>query len=56
MSRILELAAKSLDLTELMAQSLGDHEDMLQDSLNDTKADNAAFLGRMETAKTGGAS
>ena len=56
MSRILELAAKSLDLTELMAQSLGDHEDMLQDSLNDTKADNAAFLGRMKAAKTGGAS
>ena len=56
MSRILELAATSLDLTELMAQSLGDHEAMLQDSLNDTKADNAAFLGRMKAAKTGGAS
>ena len=56
MSRILELAAKSLDLTELIAQSLGDHEAMLQDELNDTKADNAAFLGRMKAAKTGGAS
>ena len=51
MSRILELAAKSLDLTELMAQSLGDHEVMLQDDLNDTKADNAAFLERMKAAK-----
>ena len=59
MSRILELAAKTLDLTELMAQSLGDHEDMLQDSLDDTKADNAAFLDRMKAgnaAKTGGRS
>ena len=56
MSRILELAAKSPDLTELMAQSLGDHEAMLQDNLNDTKADNAAFLDRMMAAKTGGAS
>ena len=56
MSRILELAAKSLDLTELMVQSLGDHEAMLQDNLNDTKADNAAFLDRMKAAKTGGAS
>ena len=56
MSRILKLAAKSLDLTELMAQSLGDHEAMLQDNLNDTKADNAAFLDRMMTAKTGGES
>ena len=56
MSRILKLAAKSLDLTELMAQSLGDHEDMLQDDLNDTKADNAAFLDRMMATKTGGRS
>ena len=56
MSRILELAAKSLDLTELMVQSLGDHEAMLQDNLNDTKADNAAFLDRMMAAKTGGRS
>ena len=56
MSRILTLAAKSLDLTELIAQSLGDHEAMLQDRLNDTKADNAAFLGRMKAAKTGGRS
>ena len=55
MSRILELAAKSPDLTELMAQSLGDHEAMLQDNLNDTKADNAAFLGRMRAARIGGA-
>ena len=57
MTRILELAAKTLDLGELMAQSLGDHEDMLQDSLSDTKADNAAFLERMKAAKaakTGG--
>ena len=59
MSQILELAAKTLDLTELMAQSLGDHEAMLQDDLNDTKADNAAFLERMKAgnaAKTGGRS
>ena len=55
MSRILELAAKSLDLTELMAQSLGDHEAMLQDDLNDTKVDNAAFLDRMRAARIGGA-
>ena len=57
MTRILELAAKTLDLGELMAQSLDDHEAMLQDSLNDTKADNAAFLERMKAAKaakTGG--
>ena len=59
MSQILELAAKTLVLTELMAQSLGDHEAMLQDDLNDTKADNAAFLERMKAgnaAKTGGRS
>ena len=55
MSQILELAAKTLDLTELMAQSLGDHEAMLQDDLNDTKADNAAFLDRMRAARIGGA-
>ena len=54
MSRILELAAKSLDLTELMAQSLGDHEAMLQDELNDTKVDNVAFLERMKAVKSGG--
>ena len=54
-SQVLMLAAKSLDLTELMAQSLGDHEDMLQDDLNDTKADNAAFLERMKAARIGGA-
>ena len=54
MSQILELAAKSLDLTELMAQSLGYHEAMLQDDLNDTKANNAAFLGRMKAVKSGG--
>ena len=36
--------------------TLGDHEAMLQDSLNDTKADNAAFLDRMKAVKTGGAS
>ena len=56
MSQVLMLAAKSLDLTELMTQSLGDHEAMLQDSLNDTKADNAAFVDRMKAAKIGGAS
>ena len=55
MSQILELAAKTLDLGELMARSLGDHEDMLQDNLNDTKADNAAFLDRMRAARIGGA-
>ena len=51
MSHILELAAKTIDFTELIAKSLGDHEAMLQDSLNDTKADNAAFLERMKAAK-----
>ena len=56
MSQILELAVKTLDLDELMARSLGNHEAMLQDNLNDMKADNAAFLDRMKAAKTGGAS
>ena len=58
-SQVLMLAAKSLDLTELMVQSLDDHEDMLQDGLNDTKVENAAFLERMRAgnaAKTGGRS
>ena len=36
--------------------TLGDHEAMLQDRSNDTKANNAAFLDRMKAAKTGGTS
>ena len=35
--------------------TLCDHEAMLQDRLNDTKANNAAFLDHMKAAKTGGA-
>ena len=52
MAEILELAAQKLDLSELMASSLGAHEDMLQTSLSDVKADNAAFVARMTGAKT----
>lgn len=52
MSQILELAAKNLDLSELMAKSLGGHEAMLQENLDEIKADNAAFVNRMKTGKS----
>ena len=51
MTEILELAAKKLDLSELMAKSLGWHEEFLQGSLSDMKADNAAFVARMTADK-----
>ena len=51
MGEILELAAKKLDLSELMARSFQDHEDMLQDRLSDTKDANAAFMATMKEAK-----
>ena len=51
MSQILELAAKNLDLSELMAQSLDGHEAMLQNNLDEIKADNEAFVKRMKPGK-----
>lgn len=51
MSQILELAAKNLDLSELMAKSLGGHEAMLQENLDEIKADNAAFVKRIQAGK-----
>ena len=51
MSEILELAAVKLDLSVLMAQSLDGHEAMLQNSLDEIKADNEAFVKRMKAGK-----
>ena len=51
MSEILELAAVKLDLSVLMAQSLDEHEAMLQNSLDEIKADNEAFVKRMKAGK-----
>ena len=51
MGQILELAATNLDLDKLMAQSLGGHVAMLQIDLDETKADNAAFVNRMKAGK-----
>ena len=51
MSDILELAAAKLDLSELMAQSLGDYASMLQNDLDEVKAGNAAFVKRMKAGK-----
>lgn len=59
MEQVLELAAAKLDLSELMARSLSGHEAMLQNDLDEVKADNAAFIKRMRAGKAkknGGAS
>ena len=47
MSEILELAAQKLDLSNLMQDSFFSHEAMLQDTLDDVKSENAAFLASM---------
>ena len=51
MSEILELAAVKLDLSVLMVVSLDGHEAMLQNSLDEIKADNTAFIKRMTAGK-----
>ena len=53
MSEILELAAQKLDLSNLMQDSFFSHEAMLQDTLDDVKAENIAFMVRLKEAEVG---
>ena len=53
MTEILELAAQKLDLSNLMQDSFFSHEAMLQDTLDDVKAENIAFMVRLKEAEVG---
>ena len=50
MSDILELAAQKLDLSNLMQDSFFSHEAVLQDAVDDVKAENLAFMEIMKAA------
>ena len=49
MSDILELAAQKLDLSNLMRDSFFSHEAVLQDTADEVKAENLAFIETMKT-------
>ena len=51
MTEILELAAQKLDLSNLMQDSFLSYEAMLQDTLDDVKTENSAFMSSMKEAE-----
>lgn len=53
MSEILELAAQNLDLSDLIQDSFFSHEAMLQDTLDEVKAENIAFMASLKEAEIG---